>query len=104
MARATTSLPRCINPQHKSRSGAVQEIHSAIPTQQHIDCKQLPVERPPCVWKGKCPYYIWVEGNHENRKNTRLNSSHVRNSYPVISFKKNAHLPAGLVKVPANSQ
>src|SRR3989454_10976879 len=26
MARATTSLPRCINPQHKSRSGAVQRF------------------------------------------------------------------------------
>src|SRR5437899_9253984 len=64
---------------------SIQEIHSAIPTQQHIDCKQLPVERPPCVWKGKCPYYIWVEGD---RKSTRLNSSHLGISYAVFCLKK----------------
>src|SRR5437899_13006783 len=94
MARATTSLPRCINPQHKSRSGAIQEIHSAIPTQQHIDCKQLQVERPPCVWKGKCPYYIRVEGNHDNQYKGDHSTDLVKKAYRCKSHCPNAHLPA----------
>src|SRR5712691_8404802 len=46
----------------QSRSGAVQEIAQQFPRSKTLIANKFRCSGPLCVWKGTCPYYIWVEG------------------------------------------